>query len=388
MKRLLLFALGAALCTACGCLASRLLLPPSAAADQGAGAAGTANPILEGRLITSLGRLEPEGRVIDVGVTASGMNDVLARLLVEEGDAVEADQLLGYLATYPSRLAERNHAAKLLSEAKARLQSETAYGQAILAEAQLEVEAADRLRALEIETQEAKVRVRQTESNNHRVELKRYVELRPSGAVAQQDLDYHAMVERRGAEELSAEQALLRRLKATRELELRKARAHVATAEAALTRATDAITIDSLTEALLLAEERLKLSAVRAPCAGRILSIRTRPGEAVGTKPILRMGHTAHMIAVAEVYYTDARFVKVGQRARIISPALPGPINGTISQVGCLIFKNDVLNIDPTADVDARVVEVRIRLDPDETASRLVYLQVKVEIDPNGRTAE
>jgi HlyD family secretion protein len=44
------------------------------------------------------------------------------------------------------------------------------------------------------------------------------------------------------------------------------------------------------------------------------------------------------------------------------------------------IYKNDILDVDPAADADARVVEVRIRLDePDEVAG-LSNLQVDVEI--------
>jgi HlyD family secretion protein len=102
----------------------------------------------------------------------------------------------------------------------------------------------------------------------------------------------------------------------------------------------------------------------------------------VGTKPILRMGRTGQMEALAEIYYTDARFVKVGHRGCVTSPALAEPLKGTVIEVGNLIFKNDVLNIDPTADVDARVVEVRLRLDSSEAASHLVHLQVNVAIGP------
>src|SRR5207302_6895363 len=126
-------------------------------------------------------------------------------------------------------------------------------------------------------------------------------------------------------------------------------------------------------------EARVRLTVIRAPRDGQILKIRTRPGEATGIRPILRMGNTDAMQAVAEVYYTDVRFVRVGQKARIISPALPGPVTGTVVYVGNLVFKNDVLNIDPTADVDSRVVEVRIRLDKSEAAAKLTYLQVNVE---------
>src|SRR5262249_646182 len=98
-------------------------------------------------------------------------------------------------------------------------------------------------------------------------------------------------------------------------------------------------------------------------------------------KPILRMGRTDSMVAVAEVYYTDIHRVKTGKKAVVTSPALPDPLKGTVIQVGSLIAKNDVLGIDPTADVDARVVEVRIRLDPHPIVSRLVHLQVNVQIE-------
>src|SRR5262249_7883607 len=148
----------------------------------------------------------------------------------------------------------------------------------------------------------------------------------------------------------------LQRLKTSQQLDLSRAKAQLVAAEAALNRARDIQPVESLTKNLQLAEERLKLSIIRSPCAGEILKVRTHPGEAVGGKPILRMGRTDSMVAVAEVYYTDIHRVKTGKKAVVTSPALPDPLKGTVIQVGSLIAKNDVLGIDPTADVDARVV--------------------------------
>ena len=45
-----------------------------------------------------------------------------------------------------------------------------------------------------------------------------------------------------------------------------------------------------------------------------------------------------------------------------------------------MIYKNDVLNIDPAAKTDARVIEVRIELDDPERTSRLSNLTVDVLI--------
>jgi HlyD family secretion protein len=44
------------------------------------------------------------------------------------------------------------------------------------------------------------------------------------------------------------------------------------------------------------------------------------------------------------------------------------------------IYKNDILDVDPAADADARVVEVRIRLDEPDLVAGLSNLQVDVEI--------
>ena len=45
-----------------------------------------------------------------------------------------------------------------------------------------------------------------------------------------------------------------------------------------------------------------------------------------------------------------------------------------------MIYKNDVLSVDPTADTDTRIVEVRVRLDSALPATRFVHLQVDVVI--------
>jgi HlyD family secretion protein len=90
------------------------------------------------------------------------------------------------------------------------------------------------------------------------------------------------------------------------------------------------------------------------------------------------------MFVVAEVYETDVSLVQVGQPALIRSRngAFDQKLNGTVHEVGWLIFKNDVLDDDPAANADARVVEVRIKLDEtdSEVVAALTNLQVDVRI--------
>jgi len=72
--------------------------------------------------------------------------------------------------------------------------------------------------------------------------------------------------------------------------------------------------------------------------------------------------------------------VSVGQSATVSSRALPKPINGHVVRVGNMVFKNDVLNVDPAARADARIVEVWIDLDPVPLAERLTNATVDVLI--------
>lgn len=130
------------------------------------------------------------------------------------------------------------------------------------------------------------------------------------------------------------------------------------------------------------AQAELASSEVRAPTAGQVLAVHALAGERVGPEGIIELGRTDEMYAVAEVYETDIGRVEPGQSARITSPALAAPLTGRVEKVGLMVAKMDVLGTDPVSKTDARVIEVDIRLDPGQQASKLTYLQVTVEILP------
>lgn len=132
--------------------------------------------------------------------------------------------------------------------------------------------------------------------------------------------------------------------------------------------------------------ERVKaekeLAVVRSPIAGQVLEVHAREGEKVGPDGIAEIGRTQMMYAIAEVYETDVGRVRIGQRAEVSSPALAEPVHGTVDRIGLKIGKKDVLDTDPAARTDARVVEVEIRLDDSEPVAGLTNLQVDVAIEP------
>lgn len=134
--------------------------------------------------------------------------------------------------------------------------------------------------------------------------------------------------------------------------------------------------------AVAAANAMVALSTVVAPQKGQVLYVHARPGERVGVEGVIEIGRTDKMYAVAEVYETDIVYVKAGQKARIVSPALPGPEAGTVESIGLKVGRMDVLGMDPVAQADARVVEVHILLDNASAVSHLTNLQVEVEITP------
>jgi HlyD family secretion protein len=169
-----------------------------------------------------------------------------------------------------------------------------------------------------------------------------------------------------GPEQINEAKASLNRIAEVRPVDVQEAQAEVDSAIAAVERA----------------QADLDLAYVRSPIEGQILKIHAWPGEAVGDEGIADLGRTDQMYVVAEVYETDIGKVNLGQQATITSEAFAGKLQGTVDQIGLQIDKKDVLNTDPAADVDARVVEVKIRLHPKDSklVAGLTRLQVKVAI--------
>jgi HlyD family secretion protein len=130
------------------------------------------------------------------------------------------------------------------------------------------------------------------------------------------------------------------------------------------------------------ARAQLSQAVVRAPTAGEVLKIHALEGERVGAEGVLELGRTQEMYVIAEVYETDIARVLVGQRADATSPVLAQALHGTVERIGRKIGKADILGTDPASKVDARVIEVEIRLDEGDAAAGLTNLQVEVEITP------
>lgn len=131
------------------------------------------------------------------------------------------------------------------------------------------------------------------------------------------------------------------------------------------------------------AQVDLEMTYIRAPTNGQVLEIYTRPGEAVDPQGIMTLGQTHLMNAIAEVYELDIDRVRVGQSATIESEALAETLTGKVVQIGAQVNPQNTTSTDPVADVDKRVVAVKVRLNPADSqkVSSLTNLQVTVAID-------
>ncbi|MBF2029601.1 MAG: ABC exporter membrane fusion protein [Oscillatoriales cyanobacterium C42_A2020_001] len=321
--------------------------------------------------ITALGRLEPEGEVIKVAAPSSGGSATpifgtprIARLLVKERAEVKAGQPIAVLDTYDRLMAAGLTAQAEVQEAQTRLAQVQAGAKIGDIEAQ---------RAI-VNARLANVERLESEMQTARWEAERYKNLFQSGAVSEQEarnrqLKYTTAARQfeQAKRELEEAKNTLNSVAEVRPTDVQQAQAAVNVAVANLQRA----------------KADLDASVVRSPINGQVIKVHTREGEQVGSNGIVEIGNIGQMMAVAEVYETDIPKVRKGQRATITGSAFPGEISGTVDQVGLLIQKNDVLNTDPAADTDVRVVEVRIRLDDSRLVSGLTNLQVKVKIQPD-----
>ncbi len=294
-----------------------ILLVPALIISQGA----------QAQAVSALGRLEPENGVLHIGVSSSShaiSGSIIAKLLVEEGDWVEAGQLL---ATTDST--EMMHAGARRTEAELKLAGMAA-----------------------------------------------------EAAISRAD---EACTLANVAERESARRARLLEQQLTSEEETEQAQGEAEAKAASCTAAhanarVAASRIEVARARIAIDEIEVERSMVRAPVAGRILEIHSRPGEMAGAHSVLDLGRTNHMFAIAEVYETDIVNVKIGQKARIDSDALSETLTGMVERIRGKVQKNDVIGTDPAARKDARIIEVEIRLDDSKSAEGLTNLQVEVII--------
>jgi HlyD family secretion protein len=316
-------------------------------AERAPVAAAPAGPVGIG----ALGRVEPASRILRLGPAPSQDGARIERLLVAEGDAVQAGQVLAELSDAGLKDAARQQAEAEVAQARARLERTRAAG-----------------RPSEVDAQRARIEALGNAEASARREAERAERLERSGAGAEAVAERARFLANRSRAERAEAEATLETLLRPRPEDVALGEAELAGAEAALARA----------------RAEADLARLRAPIAGTVIRIIARSGERAGTDGVLEIADLSRMDVVADVYETDLPRLRLGAPAEILVPGEPSRFPATVREIGWQVRRTTQANTDPVAAVDARTVEVRLALGPEATAAlaRRSNMQVQVAIRP------
>ncbi|MDJ0678661.1 MAG: response regulator [Xenococcaceae cyanobacterium MO_167.B52] len=335
--------------------------------------------------VSALGRIEPEGEIIQLSVSSAAEGSRVEKLLVERGDKVQQGQVVAILDSH-------NRSRAALESAKADVQIAQANLERVKAGAkQGDIDAQkatiNRLEAElrgQIATQQATLARLEAELENAEVEDRRRQELYEEGAISSSERDAKRLRVKTVQRQLEEAQETLNRTIETTKVQSREAKARLESI--AEVRAEDVqvarAELAQAKAAVKQAEATLELTEVRSPIDGQVLKVQVRPGEVIGNRGIAEIGKTEQMYVVAEVYETDIKRLKIGQRATVTAASFSEELQGKVAEIGLKVSRQDVFNSDPLADTDNKVVEVKIRLAPESSArvASLSNLQVQVVI--------
>ncbi|MBE9099226.1 biotin/lipoyl-binding protein [filamentous cyanobacterium LEGE 07170] len=335
--------------------------------------------------VTALGRLEPSSDLIDLTAPTSSQENRIESLLVEEGDVVESGEIIAILDSRDRLQAALQQAEEQVRVAEAGLNQIRAGAQSGELQAQqAEIARLQAEQAGSVAAQRAAVARLEAEVQNARIEYERYESLYQEGAVSTSERDSRQLTYDTAERQLQQAQADLTRIQTTNQQQIQQAEAtfdqlaEVRPVDVAAAEAEVAAAIAQVEEA----KATLEQAYVRSPRAGQIIEIHTQPGEVIDSEGVATLGQTQQMMAIAEVYQTDIATVAVDQSATVTSPAIPNELQGTVERIGLRVGQQEVVDDDPAANLDARVVEVHVRLDPASSrqVEGLTNLQVTVQI--------
>ena len=304
--------------------------------------------------VVGLGYLEPASSVIKVG--APGTADALrvGVLNVQEGQEVEAGEVLAVLDTF-----DRLSAQLQASEAILRLKRLT------LERQRVEIASAITSRRSALERARAELEMVKADFNRQQTLFERGVTTA-------------ANVEKKRRELLTAEATVREMQAALTRIETQAKLGPTDGTPSQIDVAVTELEVAAAEADVRVVKASLEQAKIRAPMRGRVLAIKTRAGERFSPDGLLEMGATDAMQAVVEVYQSDVSRVRLGQRVTVRAEALSAPISGTVSRIGVAIKRQSVINNDPATATDARVVEVFVAFDAE--ASRAIASLSRLQV--------
>ncbi|GBE94282.1 ABC exporter membrane fusion protein [Nostoc cycadae] len=372
--------------------------------------------------VTALGRLEPEAEVISLSAPLVLDGDRVQEIRVQEGDIVQAGQIVAILDSRDRLETAVLQAEKQVRVAQAKLDQVKAgakTGEILAQQASIErlqaqsvgdsIGQREAIARIEAQwegdriAQAAAIKRLEAELNNAQAEYQRYQTLYTEGAISNSAFDSKRLLVETAKQQLDEAKAVLARINSTASRQLAEAKVslarinatgnkQVSEAKATLTSIAEVRPVDvqaarmeveNAIASLKRAQTDLQAAYIRAPMTGQILKIHTRVGEKMSDNGIADLAQTQQMIAVAEVYQTDIGKVKLGQTAVVTSQAFNGELRGEVFYVGLQVNRQNVFSNQPGENLDSRVVEVKIRLNHEDSkkVAGFTNLQVQAAIE-------
>ncbi|MBD2770733.1 ABC exporter membrane fusion protein [Iningainema tapete] len=336
--------------------------------------------------ITALGRIQPQGEVTKLSAPSSLSGVRVEKLLVKEGASVQQGQIIAWLEGYTRARTALQQATDKVQIAQVRLAQVQAGAKtgdinaqkATIArlESQLQGEAA---------TQQAAIARLEAELANAQTENNRYQQLYEQGAIAATTADSKRLQQNTLQQQLNEARANLNSTLNSINQQITEAKAKLGSIKEV--RPVDVKLAQAEVQSAITAVKQAKadydLTYLKSSIDGKVLKVNTKTGEISSNQGVIEIGKTSQMIVVAEVYQTDINKVRLGQKATITSTAFPKKIQGTVSEIGLQVDRQNILSVNPTAETDRRVVEVKIRINnptDSQQVSGLTNLQVDVAI--------
>jgi HlyD family secretion protein len=340
--------------------------------------------------IAALGRLEPQGEITRLSAPNSLEGSRIEQLSIKEGDLVKAGQVVAILDSQTPRLAALKQAQSNVTTAQAQL----AKVQAGAKSGDVNAQKANIIRLNAelnggVATQEAEIRRIEADLRNAQIERDRYQNLNRAGAVSKSEFDSKQLRLETVQNQLSQSQAALGRLITTVAAQKKEAQAtlesvsEVRPVDVQVARSQ----VDSAVRAVEKAKADLDLTYIRAPFDGKVLDVNVRAGEIIGSEGIATLGKTDRMYVVAEVYETDIAAVRPGQNTVVTSSAFPGKLVGTVTEIGQQVKKQGIFDVNPLANSDFKVIEVKVRLNPQSSQKVASFSNLQVQVVIRTKTA-
>jgi ABC exporter DevB family membrane fusion protein len=354
-------------------------------------------PDPEARSLSALGQVQPADGVITIYGPPGDRILKFAEPL-HPGQTVKAGTPLVILASQKAHQKELALAETQLNQARQQQEAIRKAADAKLEELETETNELDNRKKEDLAIQDARIQVLRAQEGEARNQLRRLEGL--SGQrVPPTEMDQARLAVDVAKGQLEGAQATRTETLNTyrRQSDLAKVKKKVILAER--DQALQQVPVEAAEQSQRLAQLRLDECTLKVPDevgTGTVLRVPGHAGEVTGTQPILELAAGEPIVVVAEVYEDDLdrlynglkkpEGVSATVQARALEGSRTKPLTGHVEpdQIARLVVHNQLLSLNPRADHDQRVVQVRVLLDPEsaERARKIIGLQVNVLLKP------